>query len=97
MRAAAWLCGTRVLAGWPYLLIGLIAAPAAWRRRGELAGVVALTALASAWLYLVPLIPLVAAELRYLGWCCLASVIAAAVVLLVPSSFGNGPARLGSS
>ena len=97
MRAAAWLSGTRVLAGWPYLLIGLLAAPAAWRRRGELAGVVALTVLASAWLYLVPLLPLVAAELRYLGWPCLAGVLAAAVVVFVPSSFGNGPARLRSS
>ena len=97
MRAAAWLSGTRALAGWPYLVIGLVALPAAWRRRGELAGVVALTVLVSAWLYLVPLIPLVAAELRYLGWPCLAGVLAAVIVALVPSSFGNGPDKLGAS
>ena len=97
MRGAAWLSGTRVLAAWPYLVIGLLAVPAAWRRRGELAGVVALTVLASAWFYLIPLIPLVAAELRYLGWPCLAGVLAAAVVALVPSSFGGGPARIRAS
>jgi hypothetical protein len=97
MRGAAWLSGTRVLAGWPYLVIGLIAAPAAWRRRRELAGIVAMTMLTSAWLYLPPLLLLGAAELRYLGWSCLASVLAAAIVWLVPRSFGNGPDKLVSS
>jgi hypothetical protein len=94
MRAAARMSTTPALAGWPYLLIGLVAAPFAWRRRRDLAGAVALTALASAWLYLVPMIPLAAAELRYLGWPCLASMLAAALVALVPRSFGDGPARL---
>ena len=35
MRAAAWLSTTRVLAGWPYLVIGLVALPFAWRRRAR--------------------------------------------------------------
>ncbi|HKE48183.1 MAG TPA: hypothetical protein VKB52_08955 [Rhodanobacteraceae bacterium] len=86
MRAAARLGTTSVLAGWPYLLIGLLAAPAAWRRRRELAGACALALLASTWLYLVPLLLLVPAELRYLGWCCLASVLAAALAWLSRSS-----------
>jgi hypothetical protein len=96
MRAAEWLRTTRVLAGWPYLAIGLVALPFAWRRRGELAGAVALAAIASAWLYLVPMLPIAAAELRYLGWPCCASVLAAALVVLVPQAFGDGPARLAS-
>jgi hypothetical protein len=50
--------------------------------------------LTSAWLYLGPLLVLAPAELRYLGWCCLASVVAAAVVALVPRSFRSRPARL---
>jgi hypothetical protein len=97
MRAAERLRTTRVLAGSPYLLIGLVALPFAWRRRKELAGSVALIALASAWLYLVPMLPIAAAELRYLGWPCVASVLAAALVALVPRAFGDGPARLASN
>ena len=77
MRSAARLCQTPLLAGWPYLIVGLLALPAAWRRRRELAGLCALVLLSSAWLYLLPLIVLVPAELRYLGWTCLASVLAA--------------------
>jgi hypothetical protein len=96
MRAAERLRTTRVLAGWPYLAIGLLALPFAWRRRDELAGRAALVALASAWLYLVPMLPIAAAELRYLGWPCAASVLAAALVAFVPRAFGDGPARLGS-
>ncbi|MDR2011822.1 MAG: hypothetical protein LBQ20_01975 [Rhodanobacter sp.] len=83
MYAAHRLSTTRLLAGWPYLLLGLIAIPAAWRRRGELAGSLALIALASAWLYLMAMILFVAAELRYLGWPCVASVLALAVMLWV--------------
>jgi hypothetical protein len=86
MRGAAWASGTWLLAGLPYLVIGLLAAPRAWRRRVELPGSIALILLGSAWLYLLPLIMLVAAELRYLGWSCLASVLAFAIVWLVPSS-----------
>jgi len=96
MSAAERLRTTRWLAGWPYLLVGLIALPLAWRRRGELAGIVALAVLASAWLYLVPMLPIAAAELRYLGWPCVASVLAAALVAFVPRAFGDGPARLAS-
>jgi hypothetical protein len=81
MRAARWLSTTRILTGWPYLLLGLIAVPAAWRRRGELAGSLTLIALASAWLYLMAMILLVSAELRYLGWPCVASVLALAMML----------------
>jgi hypothetical protein len=94
MRSAAWLSGTSALAGWPYLAIGVLALPFAWKRRRELAGIVALAVLSSAWLYLLPLIVLVPAELRYLGWSCLASVLAAAIVWLVPPSFRNGPDKL---
>lgn len=86
MRGAAWASGTWLLAGLPYLVIGLLAVPRAWRRRVELPGSIALILLGSAWLYLLPLIMLVAAELRYLGWSCLASVLAFAIVSLVPSS-----------
>ena len=38
------------------------------------AGTVAIVLLTSAWLYLGPLLVLVPAELRYLGWSCLASI-----------------------
>jgi len=92
MRGAAALATSPVLAGWPYLAIGLIAVPAAWRRRDELAGASALALLASAWLYLAPLLVLVPAELRYLGWSCLASVAAAASAWLAPA---NAPDKLG--
>ncbi len=85
---------TSLLAGWPYLFVGLVAAVPAWRRRREPAGVVACVLLTSAWLYLVPLIALAPAETRYLGWSCLASVVAAAIVWLVPRSFRSRPARL---
>jgi hypothetical protein len=97
MRGAAWLSETRALAGWPYLVIGCLAVPAAWRRRRELAGIAAITMLTSAWFYLAPLVVLATAELRYLGWSCLASVLAAAIVWLVPRSFRNGPDKLASS
>jgi hypothetical protein len=97
MRAADWLSTTSWLAGWPYLVVGILAAVPAWRRRRELAGTVACVLLTSAWLYVVPLIALAPAELRYLGWSCLASVVAAAVVGLVPRSFRNRPARLFAS
>lgn len=94
MRIAEWLGTTSWLAGWPYLAIGVLAAPLALHRRREPAGVVAIVLLTSAWLYLAPLLVLVPAELRYLGWSCLASVVAAAVVGLVPRSFRSRPARL---
>ncbi len=86
MRGAALLSRTWLLAGWPYLVLGFLATPAAWRRRREMAGAVALVLLASAWLYLLPLIVLVPAELRYLGWSCLASTLAAAIAWIAPTS-----------
>ena len=94
MVGAARLSGTSLLAGWPYLLAGVLAAPVAWRRRRELAGLCAILLLTSAWLYLLPLLVLVPAELRYLGWSCLASVLAVALAVLVPRSFRNGPVKL---
>jgi hypothetical protein len=89
MRAAATLVPTPWLAGWPCLLAGVVAAPFA-RRRRDAAGRVALILLASAWLYLAPLLLLVPAELRYLGWCCVASLLAVALVVFAPRSARAG-------
>jgi len=81
MRMAAVLRATFALAAWPYLLGGLLAAPFAWRRRHHLCGQTALVAIGSAWLLALPLGALApSAELRYLGWSCVASVIALACV-----------------
>ena len=87
MRSAHALVATPLLAAWPYLVPGLLAAPFAWRRRREPAGRVGMLVLASAWLYALPL-PLIApaAELRYLGWPCLASMLACALCLFAPAS-----------
>lgn len=79
MRAADSLRATPALAAWPYLLTGWFAAPFAWRRRHDATGRVALVALSSAWLLALPLFALApAAELRYLGWSCVASLLAVA-------------------
>ncbi len=87
MAAAEQLRSSFVLAAWPYLLIGLIALPWAWRRRREIAGSSALILMASAWLYALPQTLLApAAELRYLGWSCLASMLAAASVLFATTT-----------
>jgi hypothetical protein len=94
MQAAAFLVRTPLLAGWPYLAVGLLAAPTVWRRRREDTGRIAFVLLLSAWLYLLPLLLLVPAELRYLGWCCLASIVAAALAGLVPASFRMRPDKL---
>jgi hypothetical protein len=97
MRIAATLVPTPWLAAWPYLLAGIVAAPFAWRRR-DAAGCMATIVLASAWLYLAPLLLLVPAELRYLGWCGVASVLAAAVAALAPRSARHErPAKLAFS
>ena len=87
MRGAHALVATPLLAAWPYLALGLLAAPFAWRRRCEPAGRIGLLVLASAWLYALPLAVIApAAELRYLGWPCLASMLAFALCVFVPAS-----------
>lgn len=59
----------------------------AWRRRHTLPGRVALLLLASAWLYAAPLTLLApAAERRYLGWPCVASLLALACTWFAPRS-----------
>jgi hypothetical protein len=65
------------LAAWPYLALGLLAAPPAWARRRQPGARAALALLASAWLYLLPLCVLAAsAEVRYVAWSCVASLLA---------------------
>lgn len=87
MRAMEAARATPVLAAWPYLLAGLAALPAAWRRRHTPAGRIALLLLASAWLYAAPLTLLApAAERRYLGWPCVASLLALACAWFAPRS-----------
>lgn len=82
MRAADALSTTPLLAGWPYLVIGVIAWPLAWRRRGSDSARSAPILLASAWLYTLTLIVFApAAELRYLGWPVVASLLAAVAAL----------------
>lgn len=85
MRAAAALRATPVLAAWPTLLAGLVALPLGWRRRRSVAASTALILLASAWLYALPLTLFApAAELRYLGWPCVASLLALACAASAP-------------
>jgi hypothetical protein len=85
MGAAATFAATVMLAPWPYLLIGFACLPAAWRRRRSQPGAIALVLLASAGLYALSLTLLaVSAELRYLGWPCVASLMAAACAWLAP-------------
>ncbi len=66
-------------------VLALIACALAWRRRFETRGAVALVLLASAALFAAPL-PLLApaAELRYLGWPCVAALLAFVCVLAGP-------------
>lgn len=82
MRAAAALVATPWLAAWPHAVLGLLLAWPAWRRRDSTAGTVALVSLASATLLAAPL-PFVApaAELRYLGWSCVATLLALVALL----------------
>jgi hypothetical protein len=83
-RAAAW-SSSAWLALWPYLTVGVVALPFAWRRRREPGGCCALLLLASAWLYALPLFALTAtAESRYLGWSVVASLLAFACAVLAP-------------
>lgn len=82
MRAADALVATPWLAAWPYTALGLALAWPAWRRRRTRGGAAAVTLLASAALLAAPL-PLVApaAELRYLGWSCVATLLALIALL----------------
>lgn len=85
MRAAASLVATPALAAWPCLALGLVGGFLAWRRRNDMAAWIALIALLSAWLYALPLCVLApAAELRYLGWPCVASLLAFASAAFAP-------------
>ncbi|GAA0717841.1 hypothetical protein [Dokdonella soli] len=85
MRVVAALVATPALAAWPYLMLGLAAGFVAWRRRATDAGRIAGLLLASAWLYALPLIVLApSAELRYLGWPCVASLLACICVAFAP-------------
>jgi hypothetical protein len=99
MQAAARAHATAVLAAWPYLALGLCAVPVAWRRRASAAGRVAGVLLASAWAYALPLTVLApSAELRYLGWPCVASLLALACVLFAsraPGLAGRPPTATG--
>jgi hypothetical protein len=84
MRIAGAWSTTPMLAAWPYALIGVFAALPAWRRRKEAAAQIALILLASGGLYALTLIVFApSAELRYLGWSSVASLLAAAAVLSV--------------
>ena len=69
---------TVALAAWPYLLLALAALVAAWRRRTQPNALAAMAVLLSGLLYAAPL-PFIApsAELRYLGWTCLAATLGA--------------------
>jgi hypothetical protein len=63
----------------------LIGGGLAARRRNDVAASIAAIALLSAWLYALPLCVLApAAELRYLGWPCVASLVAFACAALAP-------------
>lgn len=94
--SARRLVATPWLAAWPCLALGLVALPFAWSRRATTRGRAALLLLASAWLYALPLTLLApAAELRYLGWPCVASLLAFALGLFVRPS--ARAARLASS
>lgn len=70
------------LAAWPYLVVGLLAAPLAWLQRRRPSARLALLLLASAWLYLLPLYALApSAEVRYAAWPCVASLVAFGAVM----------------
>lgn len=82
IRFADAVHDTVALAVWPYLILSLAALAVALRHRARANAKAALAILASGLAYAAPL-PLVApsAELRYLGWTCLAAIIGAALAL----------------
>jgi len=82
VRWAQQLRATPVFAAWPYLFVGVVALPFAWRRRRHTTARLALVLLASAVLYALPLTILApSAELRYLFWPCVASLAAGVLAL----------------
>jgi len=80
VRAFEAARATPILAAWPYVVLALAAIVHAWRRRREANAQAALAVLGSGLLYAAPL-PFIApsAELRYLGWTCLAALLGAAL------------------
>jgi hypothetical protein len=80
--AADALRDTPALAAWPYLALGLLVAPLAWRDRERPPARTAGILLASALLYAAPLLVVApSADLRYLLWPCVAALAAAALVV----------------
>jgi hypothetical protein len=89
-RTAERLRDTPVFAAWPCLLVGLVVAPFAWRRRERIAARIALVLIASGALYALPLTVLApSAELRYTLWACVASL--AAAVLAFANARSSAP------
>lgn len=81
MRWVVARVATPWCAAWPYLALGALALPFAWRRR-RAEGRIALVLLASAWSYALPLLVLASsAETRYLAWPCVASLLALGTVI----------------
>ena len=84
---------TVLLAAWPYVLLAVVATMLAWRRRRNANAQAALAVLCSGLLYALPL-PLIApsAELRYLGWTCLAALLGAALAVTTREATGSSAA-----
>jgi len=93
-----WIIGTAqrlratpLFAAWPYFVVGIVAAPFAWRRRDRSAARIALMLIVSGALYALPLVFLApSAELRYLFWPCVASLVAS---VLAFARADSGPAE----
>lgn len=86
--------GTVLLSAWPYLCVTGIALIVAFRRRREVDMRPAFAVLSSGLLYAAPL-PWIApaAELRYVGWTCLAALIGAALAFAAPRKCSSPLAR----
>jgi hypothetical protein len=79
-RATTWL------AAWPYLVLAVTALAIGWRRRHTHATGAAVAVVASGILYALPYCLIVpSAELRYLGWTCLAAVLGCALACFAPA------------
>ena len=82
MRQFDSLRSTGVFAAWPYVLVALAALVLAWRRRAEPLAQAALAIVSSGLLYALPLAVIApSAELRYLGWTCLAALLGMTLAL----------------